>query len=433
MRHFITVVAVATEVAAVSFTGAAAARPGEPASGRTPTCVALADAIARSHPALRAARARANAAVERSHAESSLPPPMASFEIWDFPIGEPSRADSEGMYMFGVAQEFPGGGRSDRARAEAQMSQEARAEGADAARRLKAEAAHVCVTWAVAETVRARLLEHRRLLEQVRDAALVGYRGSAGGLGAVARADAELAGADRRIAESEAELETARTTLAAFAGPEVALPSAAPALIERDETPDARKLTEVALATRGDVAAAQARKGAASARADAASSEASTPSFEVKATYMQTPGMRPGLGAMVGMSLPWLWGGGSERHDGARHDFEAAAADAESTRRLARAEVAQAAGRVVALRRSLAVLEGREIPAAERAVEAGRASLGSGGFDLSEWLEAASALRAARVDEARIRGDIEHAFVDLEASVGRPLEAGDARRGSKKP
>jgi outer membrane protein TolC len=88
---------------------------------------------------------------------------------------------------------------------------------------------------------------------------------------------------------------------------------------------------------------------------------------------------------------------------------------------------------VVALRRSLTVLQGREIPAAERAVEAGRASLGSGGFDLSEWLEAATALRAARVDEARIRGDIEHAFVDLEASVGRPLEAGDARRGSKKP
>jgi outer membrane protein TolC len=433
VRHLITVVSVATNVATICWTSASPAAPNDRASNRTATCAALADAIARSHPMLRAAQSRSNAAVERSHAESSLPPPMASFEIWDFPIGDPSRADSEGMYMFGLGQEFPGGGRSERARAEEQISQEARAEGADAARRLKADAAHACVSWAVAETVRARLLEHRRLLEQVRDAALVSYRGSAGGLGAVARADAELAGADRRIAESDAELETARTTLAALAGPELALPTSAPALSERDETPNATKLTQIALATRGDIAAAQARKGAASARADAASSEATTPSFEVKATYMQTPGMRAGLGAMLGMSLPWLWGGGNGRRDGARHDFEAAAAEAESARRMARAEVAQAVGRVRALRRSLAVLREREIPAAERAVEAGRASLGSGGFDLSEWLEAASVLRAARVDEARTNGEIEHAFVDLEASVGRPLGSEGAQRGSKKP
>jgi outer membrane protein TolC len=381
----------------------------------------------------RAARARANAAVERSHAEGSLPAPMASVEIWDFPVGDPSLADSEGMYMFGLAQEFPGGGRSDRARAEQQMAHEAKAEGADALRRLKADAAHACVSWAVAESVRERLVEHRKLLEQVREAALVGYRGSAGGLGAVARADAELASAERRIAESEAELETAQTTLAALAGPAVTLPSAAPPLSERDEHPDPKKLTQIALATRGDIAAAQARKGAASARADAASSEATTPSFEVKATYMQTPGMRAGLGAMVGMSLPWLWGGGSGRRDGARYDFEAAAAEAESARRMASAEVAQAVGRVRALRRSLAVLREREIPAAERAVEAGRASLGSGGFDLSAWLEAASVLRVARVDEARTSGEIEHAFVDLEASVGRPIEPGSSPSGSKNP
>src|SRR5262245_52557448 len=96
---------------------AASAAPSEAGSGAAPTCAALADAVARSHPALRAARARSNAAVLRSSAESSLPPPTASFEIWDFPIGEPSRADSEGMYMLGLGQEFPGGGRSDRARA----------------------------------------------------------------------------------------------------------------------------------------------------------------------------------------------------------------------------------------------------------------------------------------------------------------------------
>lgn len=433
MCHFSRVLAVATLFAANSWHRVAAAAPNEPVSGAAPSCAALADGIARSHPALRAARARSNAAVERSHAESSLPPPMASFEIWDFPIGDPSLADEEGMYMFGLAQEFPGGGRSDRSRAEAEMSREAKAEEADVARRLRADAAHACVAWSVADAVRARLLDHRKLLEQVRDAALVSYRGSAGGLGAVARADAELAVADRRIAEVEAEAEAARATLEALAGGGKELPKDAPALADRDENLATSRLTAMALATRGDIAAARARQGAASARADAASSEASTPSFEVKATYMQTPGMRAGLGAMVSMSLPWLWGGGSSRREGARHEVEAAAADAESARRMARVEVAQAAGRVQALRRSLAVLREREIPAAERAVEAGRASLGSGGFDLSAWIEAATVLRAARVDEARMRGEIEHAFVDLETSVGAPAGGVERKPGKAKP
>ncbi len=432
MSKFMRALATALFVATL-WPRAVSAAPSEPASGAAPTCAALADAVARSHPALRAARARSNAAVLRSSAESSLPPPTASFEIWDFPIGEPSRADSEGMYMLGLGQEFPGGGRSDRARAETEMSREAKAEEADLARRLRADAAHACVAWSVAATVRARLLDHQKLLEQVREAALVSYRGSAGGLGAVARADAEIAGAERRIAEIESEADTARATLAAFAGSEIRLPAEAPALAERDESLEASRLTELALAKRGDIAAARARQGAASARADAASSEASTPSFMVRATYMQTPGMRPGLGAMVSMSLPWLWGGGGDRREGARHEIEAAAADTESTRRAARVEVAQAAGRVQALRRSLAVLREREIPAAERAVEAGRASLGSGGFDLSAWIEAASVLRSARVDEARARGEIEHAFVDLEASVGVPDGGAERKRGKATP
>ena len=358
---------------------------------------------------------------------------MASFEIWDFPIGAPSNADSEGMYMFGLAQEFPGDGRGDRARAETEMAREARAEGEDVARRLRADATHVCVDWAIAESVRAPLLEHRRLLEQMREAAVVSYRGSAGALGAVARADAELAGAERRIAEIEADLETARESLAAFAGADVKLPPNAPALVDRDANPESAQLTAVALAARGDVSAAKARQSAAAAKLDAVETEASTPSFEVRATYMQTPGMRPGLGAMVGMSLPWLWGGGGDRKDGARHEFEAAAADSEVTRRMAKVEVARAAGRVRALRRSLAVLREREIPAAERAIEAERAMLGSAGFELSAWIQAATALRAARVDEARMRGEIEHAFVELEASVGRTLEHVSRQRGGTRP
>lgn len=424
------VVAVATWIATSIATLPAFSAPSAPAAA--PTCPALADAISREHPALRAAKARARAATERSGAERSLPPPSVSFEIWDFPIGAPSHADEEGMYMLGVAQEFPGGGRSDRARADEEEARAESAMGADVARLVRADVARACVAWSVAETVRVRLVEYRKQLEQVRDAALVGYRGSAGRLGDVARAEAEIAGAERRIGEAEAEAETARTTLEALAGG-VRLPKEAPALSEKDFDPDVRSLTTEALATRGDVGAARARQGAAAARAEAADSEASTPSFMVKTTYMQTPGMRAGLGAMVSMSLPWLWGGGGGRRDSANHEIEAAGAEAESARRMARVEVARAAGRLRALHRSLALLREREIPAAERAVEAERAGLGSGSFDLAAWIQAASALRMAEVEEARMQGEIEQALVELEASVGRPLDGTKRDGGRAKP
>ena len=97
-----------------------------------------------------------------------------------------------------------------------------------------------------------------------------------------------------------------------------------------------------------------------------------------------------------------------------------------------RVEVAQAAGRVKTLRRSLAVLRQRELPAAERAVAAERASLGSGGFDLASWLASAAALRVARVDEARMQGDIEHAIIDVDASVGKPLSNAKGREERKR-
>ncbi|HEX6767399.1 MAG TPA: TolC family protein, partial [Polyangiaceae bacterium] len=190
------VVAVAALLATSTVSLPALSAPG--ASAAPPTCPALADAVSREHPALRAAAARARAATERSGAERSLPPPSVSFEIWDFPIGAPSRADEEGMYMLGVGQEFPGGGRSDRARAEKEEARAESAMGTDVARIVRADVARACVAWSVAETVRARLVEYRRQLEQVRDAALVGYRGSAGRLGDVARAEAEIAGAERR-------------------------------------------------------------------------------------------------------------------------------------------------------------------------------------------------------------------------------------------
>jgi outer membrane protein TolC len=137
---------------------------------------------------------------------------------------------------------------------------------------------------------------------------------------------------------------------------------------------------------------------------------------------MQTPSERAGMGAMFAMSLPWLWGGGPELHESAKHELEAAQAEQDDVDRRVRVEVTRAASRVRAQARALSILRQREIPASKGALEAERAALRAGDFSLVSWIQSAHALREAHVDEARMRGALERAFIELELAVGHPLE-----------
>ncbi len=410
---------------------AAATPPLAPTTG-TRSCESLAFAVAREHPRVTAGQARAKSALSRAVAEGSLPPPDATFEIWDFPIGDPSLADHEGMYMVGLGQKFPAAGSRDaRSRAE---SESARAEGAEIARVARdvwSEVAVACADWSIAEAVRGRLLGHRALVADMREAVLAGYRAGAGSLAAVARTDAELAVAERHVAEADAEVSAARDTLLALAQGASDLPAQAPPLRQGIALPDVESLRRMALESRGELKAAKARQRSAEALADAAEADATSPSFEVRATYMQTPSMRAGLGAMVGMSLPWLWGDGAARKNGAVHDLEAARAEQDDAARSVNVEVTRAVGQVRIRQRALAALVEREIPAAQRALESERAALASGSFELASYIQAAHALREAHVDEARMRGELERAFIELEAAVGRPLPTSPTHEEAK--
>lgn len=404
-----------------------AARPER--AGAAKTCDELAREVARAHPRVLAMRERARAALARSSSEGSLPPPEATFEIWDFPIGDPSLADHQGMYMVGLGQEFPAAGsRDERARAAAEEARGELGELSRAAREIWTEVAFACADWSAAEALRQGLAGHRALIADMREAMLASYRAGSGSQVGVTRTDAELAAADRHVAEAEEEVSVAESTLRALSGRAARLPEAPPVLRESFDVPSVDTLTDLALASRGEVSAAAARQRSRSAAAKAAEAEASSPSFEVRATYMQTPSERAGLGAMVGMSLPWLWGGGGARSESARYELEAARADQDDVVRRIEGEVARAAGRLRAQRRSLALLREREIPAARRALESERAALAAGSFELATWIQAAHALREAHVEEARIRGAIERALSELEGAVGRPLSAATRER-----
>jgi cobalt-zinc-cadmium efflux system outer membrane protein len=384
-------------------------------------CGALAASVARSHPRIRAADARARAALARSRAEGALPPPKASFEVWDFPLTEPSSADREGMYMLGLEQEFPpASAREARVRAEIEEGRVALADASVNARELVSEVAHTCVAWSIAEALRERLVAHRALLSEMRETVLTRYRAGGDVLGALVRLEAELASADRHVIEAEGELAATRDTLRALAGADV--PPTAPALAKQREPERAETLLGRALKQRAETAVAAAKISVARARVDAAESDASSPAFEARATYMQAPGSRPGLGAMISMSLPFLWGSGEHTTASAEHELFAAEAERADAERRVRAEVTRAAGRVLVLTRARAVLLEREIPAIERALAVERAALAAGKLDLVSFVERAHALSEAHVEETRLSGDLAHAWVELEAAVGATPE-----------
>jgi outer membrane protein TolC len=384
-------------------------------------CNVLAASVARSHPRIRAADERARAALARSRAEGSLPPPKASFEVWDFPLTEPETADREGMYMLGLEQEFPpASAREARVRAEIEEGRVALADASVNARELGSEVAHTCVAWSIAEALRERLTAHRALLLEMRETVLTRYRAGGDVLGTLVRLEAEIASADRHVIEAEGELASARDTLRALAGGPI--PPAPPALSRQREPEAADSLLARAMKRRPETAVAVAKIGAARARVDAAESDASSPAFEARATYMQAPGGRPGLGAMVSMSLPFLWGSGEHTTASAEHELFAAEAERADSERRVRAEVTRAAGRVLVLTRARAVLIEREIPAIERALAVERAALSAGKLDLVSFVERAHALSEAHVEETRLSGELAHAWVELETAVGAAPE-----------
>jgi outer membrane protein TolC len=380
-------------------------------------CTSLARRVVEGHPRVRAAEERARAALLRSSGTGSLPPPKASLEVWDFPFTQPGRARAEGMYMLGLEQEFPpAGARDARTRAEIEEGRMALADAGMSAREIASEAAHACVSWSVAQALRMRLAEHRALLAEMRETVLTRYRAGGDVLGALVQLEAEIATADRHVIEAEGEASAARGVLLALGDGE--LPATPPPLPapRAAEAPDV--LTARASRARAETSVASARTEAARARRDAAASEASSPVFEAKAAYMQAPGARPGLSAMVSMSLPWLWGGGDSEQASAEHELLAAEALRADVSRSIRVEVARANGRVLVLSRARQALLERELPAVERALDVERAALAAGSADLVSFVERAHALSELHVEETRIAGELAHAWVELNAAVG---------------
>ena len=370
-------------------------------------------------PGLRAIVHEARAMLHTARAERALPAPEVGAQVWNLPFARPYALGEAAMYMLEVRQMFPAAGSRD-ARARSSLEE---ARGRVAALLDREAEVRSRAGQAYADYVHGALDHHVHgahldLLAVMLDAARARFAGG-GSLTEIPRIEAEQARTRRSIARVEAELERARATLNALLQRAPDAPLGPPAELGAETvTASLDELTALALRSRGDLAQATSRIRAAQARTDVARAEARWPTFTAGVSYMQDPQQRPGFGASIAATLPWVWGDGPERVEASLERERSEDAAAESVTVTVRGDVSVAMARLRGLERELVVLHTEGRPAAARAVEAVRSAYVNGRAQLLEWIDAARQVLDVEMEEVELTAGMAHAAADVDRAVG---------------
>lgn len=382
----------------------------------------IAGAIARS-PSIDALAHRARSMVYAARAEGSLPSPELGVEAWNLPLARPYAVGEANMYMVELRQRFPAPGLLDaRARATVGEADAVAAELASEERQIAQRAADAFADYVRGVRDHALHRDHLGLLEQMQGAVRARFTTGRAALTDAARIDLEIAKARRAMARVEADKIRARATInALLRRPEDAAlgpPRDVAAMTVRVSIDD---LIARARQHRGMLLAARARGGAAQARRDAAEAEARWPEFMVGLGYWQDPAMRPGYGATLAMSLPWLWGGQRHRVDEMREGEAAARAAVAGAWVEATNDIAEAHARMVAAERELKILRTQALPVAHGAIDAVRSVYATGNASLLDWIDTARSYLDLEMEETDVAAELARAVASLERSVGVAL------------
>jgi len=396
-----------------------------------PDLATILAAVQDRNPALREARARADAADARVGVAGALPDLELKGELWGVPLAHPLAFDMSNTIMIGLRQSFPAWGSLD-ARARAARADALAAEDAVRARQqeLAAEARRAFAAYFRADQEARMHLEHAGLMSRSIETARGQYALGRGTQQDILRLQAELSRLHAEVTAVEQQRSSARALLnALMARPPDATLGPAPDI----------NFTQAMAGAADDAAAAPAgERGlderrpelAAAARAvtrteaalDASKRDANLPAVMIGADYWYMPTFetRHGYGAMLTVSLPWL----NPRHRAevrsAERQLAAERSALDAQRASARAQLYDAAARLRAARAALGILHGRVLPDARRAYEAAEAQLQSGHGDVTVLLEAARAYLAARIDEVRAIADVEASRADYARAAGEP-------------
>lgn len=378
----------------------------------------------RDHPRIAGTRLQAEATDKEADGAGTLPSPELGVDILRVPFSRPYAIDQASMVSVGLRQRFPSPG-SLGARADAGHAQ-ARAErfmADDREREVRRVAGHAYVdyeeAWARARTHMDHISIAQRIVEVSRAWYLAGASGTE-----TAQAEVDLA---QMQADRSTDLTlTARTRarLNALLRRPLDATLADPAATE--PTVPAWTLAELvahAHERRPDLKAARAGENAADALRIAAKREWLVPSFSVGAMYFPPTGTMTehGYGLSFAVELPWLWGAGKNRTDGATRARRAAALGTRAVGIDIDAEVAEADAIVRTQALRLRFLQDRLLPTTRRALDVALASYVVSRGDFVLLLTTRRSFIDTDLQIVSARAALDHAFVELEAAVGGPI------------
>jgi outer membrane protein TolC len=376
-------------------------------------------------PELREAAARARRAREEAPVAGALPDMELRYQLWDAPFSNPL---GMGAHMVGVGQTFPApGSLAAKTRAGTESARIA-----DESRRAAAEELVTRVRRAFYDYQRASRqidiqLEHRVIAERFLELARGRYQAGKASQQDVLRAGVELRRLDTDLAALEQSRSSARALLNTLMGRDAEAPLGPPEAVEAPrEEPAIEQLANSIDSNRPEIAAADHAVARSEASLRAASREAKLPSIMLGAEYMAMPMAEEpnAFGAMVSITLPWL--NPSHRHE-VKAAEEALLADRQSGRSVrlaARFQLADAAARYRAARRSFEAIEQELLPLARRSFEAAEAGFASGGTSALEVLDAERSFLAVRLDRERALAELLTSRAELLRAAGMAAPRG---------
>jgi outer membrane protein TolC len=440
MNTFDTIVVAGLLATAPSVTGAGDSPETGPTSGPADAIVArvddsdlralLADVLERN-PGIAAIEARTAAAGHRSVSSRKLPDPMAEITAFVLPpetrVG-PQRASAR------VTQRIPGGGKRDGAAEAAELERDALAAEIQALRlELVTRARGLAVELGYLDEARLVLTDDRALLAHYEELARSRYVSGSGLQMDAVRIQAEMTRLESRISQIDerrsvvvAELNQLRDR----PGAEITAPAVAP---PRVTDLDRERLVELALASRPELAASNARISRTAALGELAARDR-TPDYSVGLTYAwvdpRTDADVPDNGRDIfgisgGISIP-VWTRGTDAEVEA-HVEERLAREAARRATVAeiRREIEALAGRIPEIVRRLALLEEILPIQSEQALASAEAAYTAGRVDALALLDAERTLLDVRLSAARGRADLAIAYIELEGSIAAPVTAAE--------
>lgn len=390
----------------------------------------LADVLERN-PEVTALRARIAASGEREIAARKLPDPRA--ELTAFVLPPETRVGPQRIAAR-VTQQLPGGGKLKKSARVQQAERRALTAEIEALRLdLVSRARTLAVELAYLDEARRVLTDDHATLSHFEELARARYASGAGlQMDAVqlqaemTRLEARRTEIDERFAGVAADLNRLRDR-----------PGAQVPLIVVDPTPpeslDWNQLGELALASRPELAAADARIEQASVRTELAA-EDRTPDFSVGLTYayveprtdVDVPDNgQDVLGLSGGISIP-LWRKGNDAEvEAATQSRLALEARRRATVTTVERELEDLRGRLPEITRRLDLLTNVLPVQAEQAFASAEAAYAAGRVEALSLLDTERVLLDVRLSAARARADLAIALIDLEDAVAAPLPQGE--------